>query len=345
MMLIIWWWSLAAVVVSRASFLQGVTTILSSVSSLELAVLQDKQYPPADAADPLFVLLAEESTRFRFQIADLVTTDPSLAGPLLRLAFHDATTRDSDIGGPNGSIRYEVPRSENRGIGKPLALVQGIIKNNESYASSSISLADAIALAGAQAVETVGGPHIAIRLGRQDVDRADPEYYSTLKNKKPAAPRSVVVAKTLPSAGLDADGLRLYFGRLGLSEAEFVALSGSHAMGRHVSLLGMPKECLKNLTRTCLEDAPVLLPFVTKSVDTFDNSYFQALLKWNRNQVELGDVAFLPTDVALVVDAGLRRQVERFAKDPQEYSRVFARAYQKLVDPAPTATTTTARRY
>jgi catalase (peroxidase I) len=344
MMLIIWWWSLAAVVVSRASFLQGVTTILSSASPLELAVLQDKKYPLADAdADPLFVL-AEESTRFRSQISDLVTTDPSLAGPLLRLAFHDATTRDSDIGGPNGSIRYEVPRSENRGIGKPLALVQGIIKNDESYASSSISLADAIALAGAQAVETVGGPHIAIRLGRQDVDRADPEYYSTLK-KKPGAPRSMVVAKTLPSAGLDADGLRLYFGRLGLSEAEFVALSGSHAMGRHVSLLGMPKECLKNLTRTCLEDAPVLLPFVTKSVDTFDNSYFQALLNWNRKEVELGDVAFLPTDVVLVVDAGLRRQVERFAKDPHDYSRVFARAYQKLVDPASTATTTTARRY
>jgi catalase (peroxidase I) len=338
------------------------------VSSLELpvAVSQDKQYP-LDAADPFG--LAEESTRFRSQISDLVRTDPSLAGPLLRLAFHDAATRASDdsnnnnnIGGPNGSIRYEVPRPENRGIGKPLALVQGIImkNNNESYArsssssSSSISLADAIALAGAQAVETIGGPHIAIRLGRQDVDNADPEYYSSsyLKKKDPAAllqkstPRSVVVEKTLPSAGLDADGLRLYFGRLGLSEAEFVALSGSHAMGRHVSLLGMPKECLKNLTRTCLEDAPVLLPFVTQSVDTFDNSYFQALLNWNRNQVELGDVAFLPTDVALVVDAGLRRQVERFAKDPQDYSRVFARAYQKLVDPTPTATTTiTARRY
>jgi hypothetical protein len=33
------------------------------------------------------------------------------------------------------------------------------------------------------------------------------------------------------------------------------------------------------------------------------------------------------------------------AKDPQDYSRVFARAYQKLVDPAQTATTTAARRY
>jgi catalase (peroxidase I) len=330
-MMFIWWWSLTAVVVSRTSFLQGLTTILS-VSSIS-----------QDPDDPL---LAEESTRFRSQISDLVKTDPSLAGPLLRLAFHDATTRDcsnNNIGGPNGSIRYEVPRSENRGIGKPLALVQGIIMNNKSYASSSsstISLADAIALAGAQAVETVGGPHIAIRLGRQDVDRADPEY---LKKPLQKSTSRSVVEKTLPSAGLDSDGLRLYFGRLGLSEAEFVALSGSHALGRHVSLLDMSKECLKNLTRTCLEDAPVLLPFVTKSVDTFDNSYFQALLKWNRNEVELGDVAFIPTDVALVVDAGLRRQVERFAKDPQDYSRVFARAYQKLVDP-PTATTP-ARRY
>jgi hypothetical protein len=58
--------------------------------------------------------------------------------------------------------------------------------------------------------------------------------------------------------------------------------------------------------RACLEDAPVLLPFVTESVNRFDNAYFRALLDWNANNVELGQVAFIPTDVVMVVDPGLR---------------------------------------
>jgi L-ascorbate peroxidase len=57
--------------------------------------------------------------------------------------------------------------------------------------------------------------------------------------------------------------------------------------------------------------------------------------------VELGEVAFIPTDVALVVDAGLRRHVQRFAQDQDKYFEVFTRAYQKLVD----STATTIGRY
>jgi hypothetical protein len=90
-----------------------------------------------------------------------------------------------------------------------------------------------------------------------------------------------------------------------------------------------------------LEEAPVLLPFVTESADRFDNSYFCALLRWYENQVELGEVAFIPTDVALVMDAGLRRHVQRFAQDQDKYFEVFTRAFQKLVD----STATTIGRY
>ena len=109
-------------------------------------------------------------------------------------------------------------------------------------------------------------------------------------------------------------------------------MGGSHGVGRHVSLLGMPRACLKNLTRACLEDAPVLLPFVTESANRFDNAYFRALLDWYANNVELGQVAFIPTDVAMVVDPGLRRHVRRFANDPGYLRVLFVRAYQKLVE-------------
>ena len=299
---------------------------------------------------------AASAPKMRARISSLLDEDPTLAGPLIRLAFHDATTWEQDgsttaTGGPNGSIQYELDWSENRALSKPLAVIQRMRANEgstkatttttnaASHDECSLSLADTIALAGATAVEHAGGPPIAIRMGRRDATTADP--YLLRQPLELSTERSRVTS-TMPSAGLDSDGLRLYFGRrLDLQEEEWVALSGVHGLGRHVTLLGMPKSCLQNLTRTCLEEAPQSLPFVTAGVDRFSNNYFQSLLLWYQRQIQLGDVAFIPTDVALVVDAGLRKHVQRFAHDERRLSRVFARAYQKLVE----TTAVTSARY
>jgi L-ascorbate peroxidase len=302
----------------------------------------------------LSVIRSQQSQIFRSKIADHIKNDKSIAGPLVRLAFHDAATYESNrlkytlkkneddnnfiTGGPNGSIRYELDRSENRGLRHPLTVVENILQEcrekEKTQNSWTISLADAIALAGATAIEASGGPNILIRLGRPDSTISDPYY---LRRPLQERTKRSLVTTALPSAGLDSDGLRLYYSRFGLTEAEFVALQGVHGMGRHVSLLNMTKACLKNLTRDCLENAPVLLPFVTESVDIFDNSYFSALLRWNDQQVSLGEVAFIPTDVSLVVDGDLRRYVELYANDNDVFYRVFRRGFQKLVDT--TATT------
>ena len=281
-------------------------------------------------------MMALGARTVREEVAKYLRDDPTLAGPLLRLAFHDAATREacdddndqdktSFDGGPNGSIRYELGWSENRGLGRPLKVVEQLHDMVEGYISS----ADTIALAGAAAVECAGGPHIAIQLGRIDATEADAK--KRRKTLRMDTDRSVVDT-TLPSAALDSDGLRLYFGALGLTEEEFVALSGAHDLGRHVTLLDMSKSCLKDLTRECLENAPVLMPFVSADPDSISNSYYKKLLKWYDRKVELGEVAFIPTDVALVVDAGLRKHVQKFAKDERAFFASFASAYQKLVD-------------
>ena len=58
--------------------------------------------------------------------------------------------------------------------------------------------------------------------------------------------------------------------------------------------------------------------------------------------MKLGQVAFLPTDVALVVDQGLRKYVKRMAQDQDLYVTTFGRTYQKLVDSRATTSVTLA---
>ena len=321
-----------------------------------------------------------QSQKFRQLINEKVRQDPTLAGKFIRLAFHDAATLERPptfisldnkkknteriTGGPNGSIQYELnDRYENRALAAPLEdvkemrsllLIQNTNTHNNSPADFVLSLADCIALAGAEAVEAVGGPKIPIRLGRSDVTDdvgGDPRY-----RRYPPVPRSIqptersYVTTTLPSPGLDSDGLRTYFSTIHhLTDEEWVALCGSHGLGRHVSLLNMTKQCLRQDYQTispesleCLETAPVSLPFVTSSVDRFDKTplYFESLLRWNKRQVSLGEVAFIPTDVALVVDKGLRRYVEVFAKTQIDYAKTLSNKDESL---STTTTTTTTR--
>lgn len=333
---------IVASIISRYIFLQSIATSTSISSSIAMSLYTNAknapQSSPTLSSEQLDAQMRLSSSLVRKATSDYLSEDPSMAGSLLRLAFHDAATReskDSDgsfTGGPNGSIRYEVSWSENRGISRPLKVVESIYEDIGKYLD--LSFADCIALSGAASVEYAGGPRISILLGRKDATKEDARKR---RNALQLSTDRSLVDTTLPSAGLDSDGLRLYFGALGLSEKELVALCGAHDLGRHVTLLDMPKSCLKDLTRECLEKAPVLMPFVTEEPDRFSNTYFKKLLRWNGRKVSLGEVAFIPTDVNLVVDEGLRIHVEEFAKDKQSFYHTFASAFQKLVDAGATS--------
>lgn len=319
---------------SRSAFLCAAAISSFLAASQTLKVEEDNIYTILSAREisQSTQSMQELSTSIRRQTSDYIKEDPTLVGPFIRLAFHDACTLERlyrPTGGSNGSIQFELQENENRGLVRPLRIAQDV-----SSANGGGSFADTIALMGAQAIEDAGGPHIAIRMGRPDTSKADP---MVLRRPLKMVSERSLVTKTMPSAGLDSDGLRLYFRRFGLSDQELVALSGIHGLGRHVSLLDMNKACLKKLTRTCLEEVPTLLPFVNSSVDRFSNEYFSSLLKWNNRQVELGEVAFIPTDVSLVVDRELRRHVITFANDEPLFYRTFTRAYQKLVDSTATS--------
>ncbi|XP_059658152.1 putative L-ascorbate peroxidase 6 isoform X2 [Cornus florida] len=156
----------------------------------------------ADAADEYF-LIKEEVRK--------VLSKGKAAG-VLRLVFHDAGTFDMDenSGGMNGSIVYELDRSENAGLKKSLKILEKA--KSEVDILQQVSWADMIAVAGAEAVSLCGGPKIPVRFGRVDSMIPDPEG-------------------KLPQESLDASALKQCFQRKGLSTQELVALSGAHTIG------------------------------------------------------------------------------------------------------------------
>ena len=275
-------------------------------------------------ASPARARRRKAAEQLRQAVFAAVAADATVAGALLRLAFHDAVRRaDGQTRGADGSIQYEIPDAENVRLGRPLALVMAMKPDG-------LSVADAVAVAGAAAVEASGGPRIAIGLGRLDASAAAP---ATLGRPiaRPGDEARDVVKRTLPEPGLSTVGLRRYFRRVGLSDQELVALMGAHTLGRHNTLLNMTKACLRNLTRECLETAPVRAPFESRTPDAFDNSYYSLLLAWDDRSLERGEANFIPTDVALVLDASFRRHVVAFARSEPLFRATFARAYAKLV--------------
>ncbi|KAJ9555092.1 hypothetical protein OSB04_009706 [Centaurea solstitialis] len=134
------------------------------------------------------------------------------AAGVLRLVFHDAGTyeMDEDTGGMNGSISLELDRPENKGLKKSLKILVEAKKIVDE--TQPVSMADMIAVAGAEAVSLCGGPKIPVQLGRLDSMVPDPEG-------------------RLPEETLDALGLKQSFQRKGFSTQELVALSGAHTLG------------------------------------------------------------------------------------------------------------------
>lgn len=146
---------------------------------------------------------------------------------LVRLAWHDSGTYDASLahrwpecGGANGSIRFDVELAHgaNAGLKKAVLYLEPF---KEKF--SGLSWADLIQLAGATALELAGGPRSPVRYGRVDVE----------------SPAGCPPEGRLPSAyppfpgGVDAaTHLRQVFGRMGFSDAEIVALSGAHTLGR-----------------------------------------------------------------------------------------------------------------
>jgi len=204
-------------------------------------------------------------------------------------------------------MRFEPECSDaaNAGLDKARAFLEPI---KEKF--PDVSYADIWIFAGLVALEEMGGPHIEMRWGREDLDQGS--------DKIPENGR-------LPDASLGAEHVREVFYRMGFGDKEIVALvGGGHAIGRcHTDRSGY--------------DGPW-----TNSPTTFSNEFFRVLLdeKWSERpwkgpkQFEDGKwkLMMLPTDIAMRDDPSFRKYSEMYYKDAEQFKNDFRVAFKKLVE-------------
>jgi cytochrome c peroxidase len=259
--------------------------------------------------------------RLRLDIKDILDNpvdpffdDGSLAPIVLRLSFHSASHYDGETsphGGTNGAtMRFEPERSyhENRGLELARESLEPLL---EQY---SISASDLWVLSGYVAVETLGGPRIDFRAGREDAPRGD--------DLCPPEER-------MPAWDDGSDALRQKFAKMGINDRDIVALMGGHSVGKsHCENSGFP---YKNW-----DFSPV----------DFDNAYYQFLLDdiWIPDTVAGndgdGELRFyysrgwimLETDMILKEDPLFRPYVEEYAEDEAKWHADFAAAFKKITE-------------
>jgi cytochrome c peroxidase len=251
----------------------------------------------------------------RKAIADAMDSNPDYDGlgsygpVLVRLAWHCAGTYDkaTNTGGSDGATMRFEPESQhgaNAGLGVARDLLEPIKKR-----FPGISYADLYTLAGAVAIEEMGGPVIPWTPGRRDA----------------ASGAACPPDGRLPAAHGDGSHIRQIFGRMGFDDREMVALIGAHALGKcHTDRSGY--------------DGPW-----TRAPTTWSNEYFTLLKdpsgwrkrKWSgpvQYENKDRDLMMLPADMALLWDKGFKRFVDEFAADAEAFDAAFAKAFGKLLE-------------
>ncbi|CAK9210811.1 unnamed protein product [Sphagnum troendelagicum] len=179
--------------------------LLSALPDLSVFQSQETSFQALAALD-------ESSTLELIQTELRKVISKGKAPGVLRLAFHDAGTFNITklSGGMNGSIIYELERPENAGLKRSIKVLQKV--KAELDPVISVSWADLIAVAGAEAVAECDGPRIPVGLGRHDSVEPDPEG-------------------EMPEETLSASALKQSFHGKGFTTQELVVLSGAHTLG------------------------------------------------------------------------------------------------------------------
>ncbi|KAM0860362.1 hypothetical protein ACQ4PT_046603 [Festuca glaucescens] len=248
----------------------------------------------------------------REEMVKIIAAAPSLAGPLLRLHFHDCFVRGCDASVLLNSTTHNVaekdakPNKSLRGFGS----VERVKGKLEAACPGIVSCADVLTLMSRDAVVLAKGPTWPVALGRRDG----------------RASSATEASHELPPASGDVPLLARIFTSKGLNLKDLVVLSGAHTLGtahcpsyadRLYNATGedgkyglvdpsLDSEYADKLRLKCksLDDRSMLSEMDPGSYKTFDSSYYGHVAKRR---------GLFRSDAALLTDATTRDYVQRVA--------------------------------
>ena len=168
----------------------------------------------------------------RTRVREAIVKEPAYASRFFLLAIMDGLSFDEKTGrgGPDASVAASIqvdaaPYKELREALSVLTESQKALKR-----TNALTLADLIALSGAEAVAAFGGPEISVQLGRTDADNLNEKIKAVRSGGKQAAAQY----NCLPALDLEKRNepqtILKAFARSGFTEREATALLGTLAV-------------------------------------------------------------------------------------------------------------------
>jgi hypothetical protein len=213
----------------------------------------------------------------------------------LRAAFHDSgsfSRNDQKPVGADGSLQFELDRSENMGLARTISVYTNFVKQ------FNVSMADCIAYGAARSVEVCSGVRVNVTLGRIDATEANPP-------------------DRLPGATQGANAtFQMFVNRMGFTLEETIALiGGAHSVARVHANFHQGESWIGN--RRANWD-------IDSTVGKLDNVYFKQLL----NSTLRG----LPSDYAMTTSLDMLKVVENFATNSSTFLRTFKSAVERMIN-------------
>ncbi|KNA23691.1 hypothetical protein SOVF_022840 [Spinacia oleracea] len=214
----------------------------------------------------------------RNAVSSALQDDPTLAGPLLRMHFHDCWIQGCDASILIDSTKNNTAEKDSPGNLSLLGfeVIDNIKDQVEDQCPGVVSCADIIAMTARDVVFLSGGPIYDIPKGRKDGRRSKIE--DTIN---------------LPFPTLNSSELIRVFGQRGFTVQDMVALSGGHTLGvarcssfktrlskfdaTHDVDPSLNPDFAKTLSKTCSSGVDKAEQPFDDSRNDFDNLYFQAL--------------------------------------------------------------------
>ncbi|XP_066378032.1 peroxidase 1-like [Miscanthus floridulus] len=244
----------------------------------------------------------------RNETEKILAAAPSLAGPLLRLHFHDCFVRGCDASvlldstGGNTAEKDAKPNKSLRGFGS----VERVKAKLEAACPNTVSCADVLTLMARDAVVLAKGPSWLVALGRRDGRVSS----------------ATEAADHLPPAFGDVPLLTKIFAANGLDVKDLAVLSGGHTLGTahcgsyarrlynfssvYSADPSLDSEYADRLRTRCksVDDKATLSEIDPGSYKTFDTSYYRHVAKRR---------GLFQSDAALLTDATTKEYVQRIA--------------------------------